>query len=134
MSTLTSIDMNINRSSTRLHAPPGGQSSICFGTYGLDAPVVKPTQRNNINNIYGGDQVINDVAKPLRRPSTNSTNQNNIYGSDDETEAQLKKRLEARRPSNSQGMSNVMSYEENQPPAARRVRQAPGGTSSLTLG
>ena len=31
MSTLTSKDINLERSSTRLHAPPGGQSSIVFG-------------------------------------------------------------------------------------------------------
>lgn len=150
MSTLTSVDMNIDRSSTRLHAPPGGQSSICFGTYGLDEPVNKPTHRastNNIygnndiaevvktaprasaNNIYGTDQT-NEVVKSARRPSAN-----NIYGSE-ETEAELEqKRLAARRPSNSQGMSNIMSHDENEPPTtARRVRQAPGGTSSLTLG
>jgi len=30
-STLTSADMNVNRSTTRRHAPPGGQSTISFG-------------------------------------------------------------------------------------------------------
>ena len=34
MSTLTSKDINLERSSTRLHAPPGGQSSIVFGDSG----------------------------------------------------------------------------------------------------
>jgi len=35
MSTLLSTDMHINRASTRVHAPPGGQSSVAFG---YDAP------------------------------------------------------------------------------------------------
>lgn len=37
MSTLMSKDLNIVRPSTRLHAPPGGKSSISFGSD--EAPV-----------------------------------------------------------------------------------------------
>mmetsp|Transcript_17071 Transcript_17071/g.32145 ORF Transcript_17071/g.32145 Transcript_17071/m.32145 type:complete len:172 (-) Transcript_17071:240-755(-) len=170
MSTLTSVDMNIDRSSTRLHAPPGGQSSICFGTYGSEQPVSKPTPRTSTNNIYGTDENA-EVVKPNRRPSANNiygtdenaevvkptprTSTNNIYGTDDnaevvkpnrrpsanniygteETEAELeKKRAAARRPSNSQGMGNVMTHDENEAPvSARRVRQAPGGSSTFSL-
>lgn len=39
MSTLMSVDMNIERSSTRLHAPPGGKSSFSLGH---DEPVTAP--------------------------------------------------------------------------------------------
>jgi hypothetical protein len=31
MSTLTSVDMNIERSTTRLHAPPGGKTTFSIG-------------------------------------------------------------------------------------------------------
>ncbi len=44
MSTLTSKDLNITRSSTRLHAPPGGKSSIHFGD--VESPV-KPKEDTN---------------------------------------------------------------------------------------
>jgi hypothetical protein len=128
MSTLTSVDMNIDRSSTRLHAPPGGQSSICFGTYGQDENVAKPVNRAQSNNIFGAEQT-NDVVKPSRRPSAN-----NIYGSDETEEELERKRQLARRPSNSQGMGNVMAPVDEAPVTARRCRQAPGGTSSFTLG
>mmetsp|Transcript_25491 Transcript_25491/g.37615 ORF Transcript_25491/g.37615 Transcript_25491/m.37615 type:complete len:360 (+) Transcript_25491:118-1197(+) len=38
MSTKMSTDLNIERSSTRRHAPPGGNSSICFGDSAEDVP------------------------------------------------------------------------------------------------
>lgn len=131
MSTLTSVDMNVNRSSTRVHAAPGGASSICFGTYGQDENVAKPVNRVSTNNIFGNDQ--SDVVKPVssaRRPSSN-----NIYGSEETEEELEKKRQAARRPSNSQGMGSIMTQQTEAPPTTtRRVRQAPGGTSSFTLG
>lgn len=33
MSTLLSTDMNLKRSSTRVHAPPGGQTSISLNSW-----------------------------------------------------------------------------------------------------
>lgn len=38
MSTKTSSDMHVNRSSTRRHAPPGGNTSISFGWESKAAP------------------------------------------------------------------------------------------------
>ena len=184
MSTLTSVDMNLNRSSTRLHAPPGGKSSLCLGTYAQDEniansrppttnnifgqeeeKIVKPVRQQAANNIFGQEEIISKpvqqpaannifgqeketVVKPAQQPATN-----NIFGTDDvvqqtrrpsvnnifateETESELeKKRQAARRPSNSQGMSSIMTSQENEvPTSARRVRQAPGGASTFTLG
>lgn len=45
MSTLLSTDMNLTRPSTRLHAPPGGQSSISFGDSTVPAPSAAPSNR-----------------------------------------------------------------------------------------
>lgn len=42
-SVLTSADLNITRSSTRLHAPPGGHSSISFGSYEPPAARARPS-------------------------------------------------------------------------------------------
>ena len=103
-----------DRSSTRLHAPPGGKTSICLGNSQPE-----------------------DVVKPLRRGSASAaSSNNNIFGNQQESEEELeKKRVAARRPSNSLGMSGVMHHDENEAPTtARRVRQAPGGTSTFTLG
>lgn len=36
MSTLMSKDINLTRPSTRLHAPPGGQSNIFLGDYSAE--------------------------------------------------------------------------------------------------
>ncbi|CEG41785.1 uncharacterized protein PHALS_12111 [Plasmopara halstedii] len=47
MSTLTSADLHVKRSSTRLHAPPGGVSSLSFGCGGLGA-----TEPNEVSNKY----------------------------------------------------------------------------------
>lgn len=38
MSTLNSSQLHLSRSSTRIHAPPGGGSSISFGGYDTSAP------------------------------------------------------------------------------------------------
>ena len=132
MSTLTSMDMNVSRSSTRVHAAPGGASSICFGTYGQDENVAKPVNQTVTNNIFGNTDS-NDVVKPSRRPS--AANVTNIIAAEETEEELEKKRLAAQRPSNSQGMGNVMTADVTEAPVtARRVRQAPGGTSSFTLG
>eukprot|EP01041_Mallomonas_annulata_P004012 gene4012-7991_t len=41
-SVLTSANMSVNRSSTRRHAPPGGNSSISFGSYESDKQLPPP--------------------------------------------------------------------------------------------
>ena len=151
MSTLTSVDMNVDRSSTRLHAPPGGKTSICLGTFGQDENIAKPVNNRqpSTNNIFGQEE--DKVVKPVKQTVTN-----NIFGTNDtpdvvqstrrpsvnnifaqETEGELeKKRQASRRPSNSQGMSSIMAPNVNEAPISARNtrRQAPGGTSSFTLG
>ena len=49
MSTLTSADMNITRSSTRLHAPPGGHTSISFGDSDPVPKIPKVTAEPPVN-------------------------------------------------------------------------------------
>ena len=44
-STLTSKDIILGRSSTRVHAAPGGRSSICFGDY------TEPKKVENKENV-----------------------------------------------------------------------------------
>jgi hypothetical protein len=41
MSTLMSTDLNLKRSTTRVHAPPGGATTISFG-YSEEKPAAKP--------------------------------------------------------------------------------------------
>mmetsp|Transcript_15987 Transcript_15987/g.22032 ORF Transcript_15987/g.22032 Transcript_15987/m.22032 type:complete len:94 (+) Transcript_15987:64-345(+) len=93
MSTLMSKDLNIVRPSTRLHAPPGGKSSISFG-----------------------DDVRNDV-KPLKTNTIllNSAPSAAAYAAAPEKSFQKE-------------VTNAA------PTTFRRVRQAPGGSSSLVIG
>ena len=54
MSTKLSTDMIYNKSSTRLHAPPGGASTIFFGDYEppTKTNVVKHEVKPGIHNKY----------------------------------------------------------------------------------
>lgn len=54
MSTLMSRDLNLTRPSTLVHAPPGGRSSICFGSEPA-APVNRAPQQQSIpkENNFG---------------------------------------------------------------------------------
>ncbi|ETW01421.1 hypothetical protein H310_06949 [Aphanomyces invadans] len=49
MSTLTSTQMNVRRSSTRVHGPPGGASQLTFGPggFGTSAPESDPELRDS---------------------------------------------------------------------------------------
>lgn len=81
----------IERSSTKLHAPPGGRTSIIFGD-----------------------------------------------GSDDRFTEKYSTHKKAA-PMNARGaennMRNIINQQDQQPAANnRRVRQAPGGTSSIVIG
>ena len=125
-----SVDMNIGkcfigdavcgnsvvaeRSSTRLHAPPGGKTSICFGDYDASTdtnrskPFVQSTKKTgSMSGILSHDG----------------------HDSDEENETKVN-----RRPTNSSQMTEAMNYESQKPQTSVRVRQAPGGQSSLVLG
>jgi hypothetical protein len=89
-----SRDLNIERSSTRLHAPPGGKSSWSIGGDYNDEPV-KPKAAV--------------VAAPVAvEPVVHRASQSSMAG--------------------------LISQQEQQPRAAVRVRQAPGGASSIVIG
>jgi hypothetical protein len=54
---------------------------------------------------------------------------------EEETEEEKRKRLAKRgNNSNSNQMTDAMNYENTMPRSSTRVRQAPGGKSSLVLG
>lgn len=85
MSTLNSCDMNIERSSTRIKAPPGGQSSIFFGDC---APEVHNTSRSHSrptysSDFYGDDNNSNYTPQQTsnRRPHQQRRG-NDIFGTD----------------------------------------------------
>lgn len=85
---------DLDRPSTRLHAPPGGKSSICFGDY--SEPVEKPVRRaQNVNTLA---DIVNGQSTPRGVPGA------------------------------------AVPKAEEAPAPTRRVRQAPGGTSSIVLG
>ena len=103
MSTLMSRDLNIERSSTRLHAPPGGKSSWSIGGDYNDEPV-KPKAAV--------------VAAPALAPVA--------------VPAPVAVEPVVHRASQS-SMAGLISQDQ-QPRAAVRVRQAPGGASSIVIG
>ena len=112
MSTKMSSDMVIERSSTRLHAPPGGKSSICFGSY--EPEVVKPTNRG--------------VAKE----SANTGMISQQYAENVEPQRNAKKPYANNQQSGS-SMKDIMGGADTAA-TFTRVRQAPGGNSTFTLG
>ena len=127
--------MNIERSSTRLHAPPGGKSSFSIGM-GYDEQQAAPVKRQpapvqqaptpervvratapvSTNNIFGAENV------PSRAPPARE--QNNILADD------ASKPAAGVRPAVA-SMDNI-GTESGRPSV--RVRQVPGGTSSIVIG
>jgi hypothetical protein len=95
-----SRDLNIERSSTRLHAPPGGKSSWSIG--GDYSEPVKPKA------------VPAPAPAPVAAPAPAAVEP------------------VVHRASQS-SMAGIISQDQ-QPRAAVRVRQAPGGASSIVIG
>ncbi|KDO18939.1 hypothetical protein SPRG_15796 [Saprolegnia parasitica CBS 223.65] len=76
MSTLTSTQMNVKRSSTRVHGPPGGASQLTFGPggFGTNAPAPEPDAENR-DAVQRTDFI---PQKPgLRTPYQQSPSNNN---------------------------------------------------------
>ncbi len=145
MSTLTSRDLNINRPSTKLHAPPGGKSSISFG---YDEPVKSNPVRNKGNQSsisFGAEN--SGIDSPRRNQPISLANyqdsSNRVAGSaptsargsmssllsqDQTYEDPVQQRGRSRGSSNmSGGMSDIMNHDESASKSSVRVRQAPGG-------
>ena len=102
MSTLTSVDMNIERSSTRRHAPPGGKSSFSLS---YDEPVAaapKKQQQSSFSLNY--DEPVAAAPKRQQPVAADIPKENQSF-----------------------------KAPTDQAPF-RKVRQAPGGTSSLVIG
>jgi len=104
MSSLKSVDMNIERSSTRLHAPPGGKSSINLGGDDYEDP--KKPQR--VVKTMADFQAPPAVAAPLREQNAVRTNVGNNH---------LKQEF----------------GPENKNKPSTRVVAPPGGASSFSL-
>lgn len=111
MSTLTSRDMNVERSTTRLHAPPGGKSSFSLshdeGPGAAAAAVVKKT-------VVAPTPV---VSAPVATP----------------TPGQQENVVPVQKFNSSGNMAGVFG-EVEKPAARRNVRAPPGGHSTFTLG
>jgi hypothetical protein len=63
MSTLMSVDMNIERSSTRLHAPPGGKSSFSL-SYDEPAKAAAPRKVVQQENTIPAAKPVSHAAAP----------------------------------------------------------------------
>jgi len=109
-----SRDLNIERSSTRLHAPPGGKSSFSIGGY-PDEPVKKPVAAAP---AAAPAAVAAPVAAAAAAPVTAAA-----------APAPVSHRAEQ------SSMGSLLAQDAA--PAQRtavRVRQAPGGASSIVIG
>jgi hypothetical protein len=128
-----STDMNIDRSSTRVWAPPGGKTSICFGD---DAPAKAAAPKNTNFQVPTGRE--NAAPQQQAAPQQNRRGYNNsssISFGDDSTPAYVRPapKQAAPAPTGFQAQQNNGNFQQQQQ-SNHRVRQAPGGTSSFTLG
>jgi len=113
-----SKDLNIERSSTRLHHAPGGQSSISFGDYKSS-----PVKKNKTSSFH------EQVAVPH--------NKENVCRGQQTTEAPPAPRMrKASGHANMEGsaMANLLGSDDSHPVPVVRRRQAPGGNSSIVIG
>ena len=100
-----STDMVMERSSTRLHAPPGGKSSICFGSYEPE-PVARKAVPAQVQAVPS------ENIEPAKNCRTSVAGAAMQSGS---------------------SMKDAMGCGSDAVPFVRR-RQAPGGNSTFTLG
>lgn len=132
----------VERSSTRLHAPPGGKTSISFGSYEpevakprvVEQPVtIAPTPAPNSENFNHSGRfnanrgqssiVFGESSVPTPVKYTKGTQSSISFGDYQESAV-----------SKPQQRSTAAPLENITNDAPRRYRQAPGGNSSLVLG
>ena len=77
MSTKLSTDLHITRPTTRLHAPPGGTTSITFG----DGSLPLPPAAHNPRNVSGGKDTL--VLGDQTAPPQPAHNPRNVSGGKD---------------------------------------------------
>ncbi len=164
MSTKTSKDFVIERSTTRLYAPPGGKTSICLGG-GYDAEQSAPQRtmkfsQNNVSTLNFGD--MQNQPAPVVNSARGRGNQSTLSFGDYKDEPVVKKTPTKSNPvpliniTNMGDFNNMSANKAAQKPvtvnSARggdshsnifgqcdgkssvRIRQAPGGTSTIFFG
>ena len=114
MSTKMSNDLILERSSTRLHAPPGGKSSMAGIFGGYEAPAPKADAKAATGACTQGivsQQYMENIAPQRNGKATSLSGHAMQSGS---------------------SMKDLMGGDSVAAPARRR--QAPGGNSTFTLG
>lgn len=134
MSTLMSTDMNIDRPTSRVLAAPGGKSSISFGS---DSPVKQAVPKKTDFQVPTGRENTAPQQKqeaPVNRRGYNGAS--SISFGDDVTPAFVRPTAKeaAPAPTGFQSTQNNGNFQQQQQQFGGRVRQAPGGRSSFTLG
>jgi len=128
-----STDMNIDRSSSRVLAPPGGKTSISFGG---DEPVKVAAPKNNHFQAptNGRENVAPQQAAPVANKRAYGNSSSICFG-DDNTPAYVRPSTKqaAPAPTGFQSQQTNGNFQQQQQ-SNHRVRQAPGGSSSFTLG
>ena len=169
MSTKTSKDFIVERSTTRLYAPPGGKTSICLGGYDAEpAPRQRVNNLNNASTLSFSDSSVS--ASTQQQPtSMNSArgkgNQSTLSFGDYKDSPQkttgrkpvplinitnvdqlananaanfnnnnVQKPATASSSSGRPGDSHNNIFGQNDVKASVRVRQAPGGASTIFFG
>ncbi len=167
MSTKTSKDFIVERSTTRLYAPPGGKTSICLGGYDAE-----PAPRQRVNTLNNASTLsFSDNSAPMmtqqqqQQPTMNSArgkgNQSTLsFGDYKESPQKATGRTPvplinitnvdqmANNTNNAANFNNIQKpvnsgrtgdshnniFGQSDMKTSVRVRQAPGGASSIFFG
>jgi len=117
MSTLLSTDMILERSSTRLHAPPGGHSSISFGNCEPEAPVRRVTK---VQPPTSNPTVFHQATENVRNAAPIMENSyNNIFGG--EAPAQKQQQYNDHKSSNIFNEEPVQQQQMYEAPASNNI-------------
>ena len=114
----------IERSSTRLFAPPGGKTSISFG--GDDAPATNYPVREKAASVKAPVQQNENVNPQPQRKARGYNNTSSISFGDDVTPAFVRPTVKSSAPA----AAPAKDANFQQP---SRGRQPPGGHSSITF-
>jgi hypothetical protein len=130
------VHANLDRPSTKLHAPPGGKSSIFLGDDYKQEPRFKSTRSNNISNLssisFGDSSVADNDMYGSRKNTTPSVMGNIISGSKSENVQPSSGRRGGNQYASSMG-NLINGGDDNQPVLSGKGKRQVLGRVSTTI-
>lgn len=120
-----------SRPSTRVHAPPGGASSICFGGYDAPAAAPKPSRRAPLREVTASAAPVVAAAAPKPTVAATAASHTAAAATTAAAPAAAATRVSSNRYADGANQ-NCGNFITDRP--TTRLHAPPGGKSSFSLG